>query len=300
MDGEHRVGRVIARPFEGAPGALRTAARAGATTRRRRRAGPTWRSCRTPRVPVHAVGKVRDLFAGRGHRRQARGEQQREGDRGDHAAAGRARRRADLREPGRHRPGLRPPQGRRGLPRRAARDRRRAGGLARPARPRRPARADRRPRRGPGRPAHRPHARVRAAARGLRGPRRPPPRRPARRRGRERAALADRARRAGAARAVVRWPDVRRVCVFCGSSPGARPAYAEATAEVARLLVADGIGVVYGGGARRADGRAGRHGDGRGRRGDRGDAAGARGPGDRAPPDLPSCAWSARCTSARR
>jgi uncharacterized protein (TIGR00730 family) len=41
---------------------------------------------------------------------------------------------------------------------------------------------------------------------------------------------------------------VRRVCVFCGSSPGARPAYAEATAEVARLLVEDGIGVVYGGG----------------------------------------------------
>ena len=41
---------------------------------------------------------------------------------------------------------------------------------------------------------------------------------------------------------------MRRVCVFCGSSPGARPAYAEATAEVARLLVADGIGVVYGGG----------------------------------------------------
>ena len=41
---------------------------------------------------------------------------------------------------------------------------------------------------------------------------------------------------------------MRRVCVFCGSSPGARPAYAKATAEVARLLVADGVGVVYGGG----------------------------------------------------
>ena len=41
---------------------------------------------------------------------------------------------------------------------------------------------------------------------------------------------------------------VQRICVFCGSSPGARPAYAEATAELARLLVADGIGVVYGGG----------------------------------------------------
>jgi len=41
---------------------------------------------------------------------------------------------------------------------------------------------------------------------------------------------------------------MQRVCVFCGSSPGARAAYAEATAEVARLLVGEGIGVVYGGG----------------------------------------------------
>jgi uncharacterized protein (TIGR00730 family) len=42
---------------------------------------------------------------------------------------------------------------------------------------------------------------------------------------------------------------VRRVCVFCGSSPGARPAYADAAEELARLLVGEGIGVVYGGGA---------------------------------------------------
>ena len=41
---------------------------------------------------------------------------------------------------------------------------------------------------------------------------------------------------------------MQRVCVFCGSSPGARPAYAEATAEVGRLLAGEGIGVVYGGG----------------------------------------------------
>jgi uncharacterized protein (TIGR00730 family) len=41
---------------------------------------------------------------------------------------------------------------------------------------------------------------------------------------------------------------VQRVCVFCGSSPGARPAYAEATAQVGRLLAGEGIGVVYGGG----------------------------------------------------
>jgi uncharacterized protein (TIGR00730 family) len=40
---------------------------------------------------------------------------------------------------------------------------------------------------------------------------------------------------------------VRRVCVFCGSSPGARPAYGEATAELARVLVAEGLELVYGG-----------------------------------------------------
>ena len=36
--------------------------------------------------------------------------------------------------------------------------------------------------------------------------------------------------------------------MFCGASPGARPVYREATSELARLLVANGIGVVYGGG----------------------------------------------------
>src|SRR5918999_1309046 len=41
---------------------------------------------------------------------------------------------------------------------------------------------------------------------------------------------------------------VRRLCVFCGSSPGARPAYGEAAEELGRLLAAEGIGLVYGGG----------------------------------------------------
>jgi uncharacterized protein (TIGR00730 family) len=41
---------------------------------------------------------------------------------------------------------------------------------------------------------------------------------------------------------------VKRVCVFCGSSPGARPTYGDAAEELARVLVAEGIGVVYGGG----------------------------------------------------
>jgi uncharacterized protein (TIGR00730 family) len=43
-------------------------------------------------------------------------------------------------------------------------------------------------------------------------------------------------------------PAMRRLCVFCGSSPGARPAYGKAAEELGRLLVAEGIGPVYGGG----------------------------------------------------
>ena len=40
----------------------------------------------------------------------------------------------------------------------------------------------------------------------------------------------------------------KRVCVFCGSSPGARPAYLEAAREVGTLLARRGIELVYGGG----------------------------------------------------
>jgi uncharacterized protein (TIGR00730 family) len=41
---------------------------------------------------------------------------------------------------------------------------------------------------------------------------------------------------------------VKRICVFCGSSPGARPVYAEAARATARSLVRRRIGLVYGGG----------------------------------------------------
>jgi uncharacterized protein (TIGR00730 family) len=40
---------------------------------------------------------------------------------------------------------------------------------------------------------------------------------------------------------------LHRVCVFCGSSPGARPEYAEAASAVGRLLAASDITLVYGG-----------------------------------------------------
>ncbi len=65
MDGEHRVGRVIARPFDGSPGAWHR--REG---RRDYAAPPPGRTyleeLRDAGVAVHAVGKIRDLFAGVG------------------------------------------------------------------------------------------------------------------------------------------------------------------------------------------------------------------------------------------
>ncbi|WP_437751962.1 TIGR00730 family Rossman fold protein [Sorangium sp. So ce1389] len=39
-----------------------------------------------------------------------------------------------------------------------------------------------------------------------------------------------------------------RICVYCGSSPGASPAYREAAVGLGELLAARGIGLVYGGG----------------------------------------------------
>jgi uncharacterized protein (TIGR00730 family) len=41
---------------------------------------------------------------------------------------------------------------------------------------------------------------------------------------------------------------MKRVCVFCGSSAGNRPVYAEAARATGRLLAERGIGLVYGGG----------------------------------------------------
>jgi uncharacterized protein (TIGR00730 family) len=41
---------------------------------------------------------------------------------------------------------------------------------------------------------------------------------------------------------------MRRLCVFCGSNPGARPAYADAARALGGALAARRIGLVYGGG----------------------------------------------------
>ena len=40
---------------------------------------------------------------------------------------------------------------------------------------------------------------------------------------------------------------MKRICVFCGSSPGARPEYRTAAINLGDALVARGIGLVYGG-----------------------------------------------------
>jgi uncharacterized protein (TIGR00730 family) len=41
---------------------------------------------------------------------------------------------------------------------------------------------------------------------------------------------------------------VKRICIFCGSSPGSRPVYAENARELGRILAENHIGLVYGGG----------------------------------------------------
>ena len=92
---------------------------------------------------------------------------------------------------------------------------------------------------------------------------------------------------------------MRRVCVYAGSNPGADPAYADAARSLAGLLAARGIGLVYGGG------RVGLMGV----LADTALATGGEAIGvmpqrlvDReiAHTASPSCAWSTRCTSARR
>lgn len=42
---------------------------------------------------------------------------------------------------------------------------------------------------------------------------------------------------------------MKRICVYCGSSPGVQPAYLEAAGELARAMVERGTGLVYGGGS---------------------------------------------------
>jgi uncharacterized protein (TIGR00730 family) len=42
---------------------------------------------------------------------------------------------------------------------------------------------------------------------------------------------------------------MKKICVYCGSSPGASQAYADAAQALGKLMVDQGIGLVYGGGS---------------------------------------------------
>ena len=146
MTGEHAVGRVIARPFRGEPGAFERT-----EGRRDLALDPPARSyleeLQAAGVPVHTVGKIGQVFNSVGVDEQHKGSTNAAAIAATDGADRRPRRRVRVRQPRRDRPGLRPPQRRRGLPRRAARDRRRGRGVAAAAGPRaRPARPHRRPR----------------------------------------------------------------------------------------------------------------------------------------------------------
>ena len=43
--------------------------------------------------------------------------------------------------------------------------------------------------------------------------------------------------------------EIKRICVYCGSSPGKNPAYSIAAESLAKALCERGIGLVYGGAA---------------------------------------------------
>jgi uncharacterized protein (TIGR00730 family) len=44
-------------------------------------------------------------------------------------------------------------------------------------------------------------------------------------------------------------PNIRTICVYCGSGPGTEPIFVEAAEALGREMAAHGIGLVYGGGA---------------------------------------------------
>ena len=89
------------------------------------RAAPTSRSCRPRGVPVHTVGKVKQVFDERRDRPRPPGrDQRRRRSPRPRTLIDELDERPRVHQPRRDRPGLRPPRRRAGLPRRAAGDRR--------------------------------------------------------------------------------------------------------------------------------------------------------------------------------
>ena len=118
LRGPHEVGRVIARPFAGAPGSFRANLQS-----------PRLRSAAAARmlldqlhdrgIAVHSVGKIFDVFLGRGILDSTKTKNNADGmaeDSGSHAGCGS---RPDFRQPGGFRPAVRPSQRYRRLRRRA-------------------------------------------------------------------------------------------------------------------------------------------------------------------------------------
>ena len=143
--GEHAVGRVIARPFEGEPGAYRRTAHRHDFSLEPARPNHLTRICEAG-LPVVGVGKISDVFAGRDVTRSEPTSSNADGIAHHPPVARRARRGLHLREPRRDRHALRAPQRPRRLPRQPPAVRPRAAVAARASRAGRSVRVVLRPR----------------------------------------------------------------------------------------------------------------------------------------------------------
>ena len=131
LRGPHEVGRVIARPFIGAPGSFtRTANRHDYAVPPP--TGMLLDQLEERGVPVHSVGKIFDVFLGRGIGDSAKTKNNADGMAKTLEAMQSSGRRPDLRQPGGFRSAVRPPQRCRRLRRGARRVRRLAAAVRAP------------------------------------------------------------------------------------------------------------------------------------------------------------------------
>ena len=163
LRGPAEVGRVIARPFRGHARPFHPHRQ---SPRLRRAAAPGMLLDRLDErgVAVHSVGKIFDVFLGRGIGESAKTKNNADGMAKTLEAMASPRRRPDFRQPGGFRPAVRPSQRCRRLWRGARRIRPLAAAIPRRAPSRRRRHFHRRPRLRSHRSRHRPHARVRSAA----------------------------------------------------------------------------------------------------------------------------------------
>ena len=162
--GKHEVGRVIARPFVGTSGAYtRTANRHDYAVPPPQ--GMLLDQLHDRGIPVHSVGKISDVFLGRGITASDKTKSNADGMAKTLAAMNRLARRSHLRQPRRFRSELRPPQRCRGLRESSGRSGRMAPEPAQRERARRPHHSHGRSRLRSDDTEHRSQPRVRASAR---------------------------------------------------------------------------------------------------------------------------------------